>query len=806
MKAKTTRTLPTRPRAIALSIHLMLAGLSSAALLQPAAAQTAEPAKSYNIPAGALGDVLAQFAAQAGVKLSFDPAMVAGQRSNGLQGSYGVSQGFARILSGSGYELGNLGNGAYTLRKLPQGAATTLPTVTVTGEADNGLPGAYAGGQVAKGGRLGLLGNTNFMDTPFNQTSYTAEVIEDQQARSLSDLLINDPSVRLASARSNINEDFSIRGFTVASQDVALNGMYGLMPFWRVPVEMAERVEVLKGPSALLNGMPPSGNVGGAINIVPKRAGNDPLTRLTASYLSDSIYGMHADIGRRFGANKEFGVRFNAAYRDGDTAIDEQKQTDQVYTLGLDYQGERLRASLDVMSQKQNIDRVVRQFMAPPTPFPPLTAMPKAPDSSLNYPGTGRSRADDKGIVGRVEYDVNDQLTVYGGVGSREQNMDAIAGNPYLLNTAGDIMYAPAWQISRIKSKSYEAGADVRFETGAVKHKVALNYSRVEQNQDMDFDTFFGAQMSNIYNPVYIPTPSTGAATVKLLKYKESTLTSYAVADTLSFMEDKIKVTLGIRHQSVEQRNYQLPGFPPSDTRPYDQSKNTPALGIVYQPQKSLSFYANYIEALSPGATSISTMPPASLPPVVTKQYEVGSKMDWGKFATTVSLYQIERPSATVFGGVLEENGEQRNRGLEFNVFGEVARNVRLLGGATFMDGKLSKTADGLYDGNRAVAVPRVQANLGADWDNAFAPGLGLNARIVYTGSQYADQANVLEMPSWTRFDFGARYKTKAWEKPLTLRANLENAFDKNYWASSNEGYIYVGMPRTLLLSATMDF
>src|SRR5690606_13402708 len=217
MKAHATsqRPLSTRPRAIALAIHLSLSCAAGATLLQATVAQAAEPAQRYAIPGGTLGDVLAQFAAQAGVKLSFDPALLAGQRSNGLQGSYSVNEGFARILSGSGYELAALGNGAYTLRKSPSsGSATTLPAVTVTAAAD-GLPAAYAGGQVAKGGRLGLLGNSNFLDTPFNQTSYTAETIEDQQARSLSDLLINDPSVRLSSARTNINEDFSIRGFTV---------------------------------------------------------------------------------------------------------------------------------------------------------------------------------------------------------------------------------------------------------------------------------------------------------------------------------------------------------------------------------------------------------------------------------------------------------------------------------------------------------------------------------------------------------------------------------------------------------------
>src|SRR5690606_16967698 len=126
-------------------------------------------------------------------------------------------------------------------------------------------------------------------------------------------------------------------------------------------------------------------------------------------------------------------------------------------------------------------------------------------------------------------------------------------------------------------------------------------------------------------------------------------------------------------------------------------------------------------------------------------------------FTSTVSLFQIKRPSATTWGGVLAENGMQVNRGIEVNVFGEVARDVRLLGGVTFLRGKLDNMADGLHEGNDAIGVPRAQASLGVDWDNALTPGFGLNARVVYTGSQYADQANTLKIPSVTRFDVGAR-------------------------------------------------
>ena len=685
--------------------------------------------------------------------------------------------------------------------------AGTLPTMEVVAqpvESSTAQPAPYAGGQVAKGGRVGLLGNTSFMDTPFNQTSYTSQAIEDQQARSLSDLLVDDPSVRMSSARSNINEDFSIRGFTVSSQDVAFNGMYGLMPFFRVPIEAAERVEVLKGPSSLLNGMPPSGNVGGAINLVPKRAADEPLNQLSTSYTSDSIFGVQADVGRRFGANKEWGIRFNGNYADGDSAIDGQSLRDQLGTVALDYRGEKLRASLDVLYQSEKIDPVVRQFQAGPA----LTVMPAAPDPSANFPGYGRSDTKDKMVVAHAEYDVSDALTVYGGAGTRHHTMDALAGNITLLDTAGDFVSSPAWQIFKVDSQSYEAGADLRFATGGVKHKLAMNVSRVTQNQDIFFDfTSWQPRMSNIFHPTYSETPSVAGIDAETVNYNDTTLTSYAVADTMSFLDDRVKVTLGARHQNVDTQAYDFVTGAAQGDR-YDASKVTPVAGVVYQPMKNLSFYANYIEGLSQGPVApIGTLNQGTVfDPIQTKQKEIGTKVDWGTFATTLSLFEIERPSAFLSNGFYGLNGEQRNRGAEVSLFGEVARDVRLLGGVTLMQGELTQTANGAFDGNDAIAVPHVQANLGLDWDNVLAPGLGFNARVIYTGAQYADQANLLRLPAWTRFDVGARYRTRVNNTPLTLRANVENLFDKGYWASSNEGYLYVGAPRTFLLTATVAF
>jgi iron complex outermembrane receptor protein len=285
----------------------------------------------------------------------------------------------------------------------------TFEGVEVTADREhqpNKLPPAYAGGQVARGGSLGILGNKDFMDTPFNLTSYTAQTIEDQQARTLYDVLRNDPSIRYTTPDGHIRENFTIRGFALTAEEVALNGLYGLAPLAHIPLEFVERVEVLKGPSALLNGMSPNGGVGGAINLVPKRAGDEPLTQLTTDYTSDSHWGEHIDIGRRFGKNNEFGVRFNGVYRDGKTGVDDESKTRALGSLGLDYRGERWRVSLDAYNSKDKSED------GSPSSYSFKSQVVDAPDGKTNLmPGTF-VESENKAILLKTEYDLKDNLSV----------------------------------------------------------------------------------------------------------------------------------------------------------------------------------------------------------------------------------------------------------------------------------------------------------------------------------------------------------------------------------------------------------
>src|SRR5687768_7483860 len=274
---------------------------------------------------------------------------------------------------------------AQTAPKAKQEAAsevTTLPEMKVSAERPDELPQPYAGGQVARGGRLGVLGNTDLMKAPFSISSYTSQMIQNQHAITVADLLSKDPSVRSTGQRGGVVDSFYIRGFPIGEGnlgELAFDGQYGVAPNYRVFTEYAERVEVIKEPAALLYGISPNSGVGGVINIVPKRASPTDLIRLTGNYMSNTQGGGHLDVSRRFGADRQFGVRLNGSHHQGDTPLDNQFRQADVAAVALDYQGERFRATLDAIGQYE-------RFKAPSRPFLVATgvAVPSAPNGRRN--------------------------------------------------------------------------------------------------------------------------------------------------------------------------------------------------------------------------------------------------------------------------------------------------------------------------------------------------------------------------------------------------------------------------------------
>ena len=282
--------------------------LSTSPLFVSSSWAASDERRTYEVPAGTLGAALTRFAGLAGVNLSVDPALVSGHNSSGLSGTFAVQEGFTRLLQGSGLQWVPVGDQAYTLMPMAHDSdSLQLPSTSILGAEGGGQGDVFAGGQVARRGSQGLLGSRDFMETPFSMTTYTSEAVKNLQARTLGDLIGSDPSVRATNPAGGRYEQFTIRGFSLFNSDVAYNGLYGILPTYTIDMEMADRVDILKGPSQLINGISPRGSVGGGINVVPKRATDQPITEFTGSYASDSQVGGAVDIGRRFGDEDQFG-------------------------------------------------------------------------------------------------------------------------------------------------------------------------------------------------------------------------------------------------------------------------------------------------------------------------------------------------------------------------------------------------------------------------------------------------------------------------------------------------------------------
>lgn len=703
-----------------------------------------------------------------------------------------------------------------------------LESLTVTASADasaEGLASEFAGGQVAEGGRAGILGTKDHLDTPFSITSYTNEFIQDRQAQSVGDVLKADPSVRVARGFGNFQESYFIRGFILSSDDVAYNGLYSLLPRQYIATELFERVEVLRGASAFLTGANPNGGgIGGAINLLPKRAPNYDLNRVTLGASHNNKRNIAADVARRFGESDEFGVRVNAAHHNGGTSIDDEQAELNLFNIGLDYQGDRLRLSADMGYQNHQLDETRTNVT-----LVNLTQVPSAPDASKNWaqPWTYSNEKDKFGTF-RAEYDLNDDVTVWGAYGLRRTDEENSLANIRVLNAeSGEANMGRFDNTREERVDTGEIGFRGTFNTGSIGHDWVVAYSYFQSEKKNAYIGEFGAGRfsTNLYNPSDVAKPDflgPGAGTGTFAGNDldspalngRTKFNSFAIGDTLSFMDDQFLLTLGARHQAIKVDDYPYGGVARSS---YEDSEITPAIGAVAKVTDKFSVYANYIESLTKGETAPSTASGIaisnvgeSLAPYVSEQKEVGLKYETNELGFGLAYFTTTKPRAVVENAIFKESGEDDHQGVELTVYGKATDDVKLLGGVTWIDAEQKDTGDASLDGNDVIGVAEFQANIGAEWEVPQVDGLALDTQLTYTGSRYADAANTLKVDDWTTVDIGARYIVAIGNQDLTLRARVNNLFDRDYWSSvggfPNNGYLVLGAPRTVSLTATVDF
>lgn len=671
--------------------------------------------------------------------------------------------------------------------------------------------------QVIREGSLGALGDKDAMEVPFAVKAYSETLILNQQPLTLGAVLENDPSVRTSLGFGNASEQFVIRGFPLFGEDIAIDGLYGVTPRQLVSPELYDQVQVLNGASAFLFGAAPGGTaLGGTVNLVPKRAKDKDTNRVTVNYLSEAHFGGAFDFGRRMGSDGAVGIRINGAGRWGDIAIEDEYRSSVVIGTALDWRSERARLSLDLAYQRAKV-----QHMRPMVQLSGVTAIPDAPKADINYGQEWNftTLRDFFGIL-KFEYDLSDNLLFYASGGARDTAERGVYQGLRVTNAATGDAFVTGSNIPRNdNNEAAQAGFRGEFATGPITHEfnIGASHSRYINRNAFEFGPFVATptSLNNLYNPVQVPKPTFNAFVSGNLAdpnpANRTRLTSFFVSDTIGAFDEMVELTLGLRRQQIYFRAYNINTN--AQTSRYKESATTPVVGLVIRPNDRFSIYANRIEGLAQGPVAPAATINAGevFPPFKTKQYEIGAKMALRNFNASVALFQTDKPQAlTIINGAGQNeftvNGVQRNKGIEFSVDGEPVDGLRVIAGLSLTEAKQQRTQGGTTDGNDAIGVPGYTANVNVEWDLGFLPGVTLTGRLIQTGKQQVNLANTLEIPSWTRFDLGARYVVAAGDTPITFRLNVDNVANNAYWSSSLGGYLVQGQPRTIKASATVEF
>lgn len=683
-----------------------------------------------------------------------------------------------------------------------QAARNVAPATASIGNT----PAPFAGGQVASGARVGFLGNKSIFDTPYSVIPFTEKLIQDKIARNLNDVVQSSPGVQVANPYgANLGWNFiSPRGFTPdqASQ-VMYDGLPGL-PYFRPTLEHIERVEVFLGPTTTLTGGTGFGSVaGGVINFVPKMATDADVTRLTTSYNSDSLFGAHIDVGRRYGENKEWGIRANGAFSYGDTYIDNSTHKLASGAISADYRGERFRVKLDY-------DRSDQRFQThnPALSLGALTSLPAVPNPSTAYGQLwfGQLRGPSERVLGRAEADVLENWTVGIAAGKSETHYTQFRTFPVLTSLAGKYT-AGSVSAETGERLSVSGEAYVRGEvwTGLIKHNIATSVGT--NTLDTNFRVIsLPGYVSNIYNPVYLPDP--GFPFQDPRRFATNSANSFAIADQLSVWGDRLQFIVAARHVDIKQRTFD--NTTSIETLAVQDSKWTPTYAVLVKPIEWMSLYANYIETLESGTIAApgTTNQGQLFPSFLSIQKEAGAKFNFNNnLGVTLAVFDITRPSPISFNNTQLQN-IQEHKGFELSVFGEPIKGWRVLAAYSNIDPRVKDAANPAFIGKLAPSVATNVFVASTEVDLPWIRGLTLTGGMQYYSNLWLDQLNTFNLPSRTVFDVGSRYEFWAADVKYTARFLVRNVTDERYWQATPTAalQVNVGQPRTYAFSLTADF
>ncbi len=684
----------------------------------------------------------------------------------------------------------------------------TLDGITVEGEGD-----AYYGGNVARSSAGNLLGEKDVMDNPFTTVTLTEKTIEDYSdpSQPISSILINDPSVRTSS--STMYNDFSIRGLNLNGYQMYLNGVPGLFAQNNLPVNFIEKVEVTSGPNMTINAATPSQSAGGTVNLISKRAGEEDITEYTQGFSGSSAFTEQLDISKRFGDEKEWGIRVNAMNQDGELAISGEKLTQRNIFINVDHKNNNSTSNLLLGYRYTKHEGGLRWFGLGNK----VTVMPDAPDSDTNFSFPGQYLEYDQWIATlNHEQKVTEDWSVFfnGGYTRYDlfHNVNSTSSKYTIINNNGDWSGENTnWSRPlNITSYSGQIGAKGSFATGDVTHQVVLAVDKAWYNNYNGLpggngSNLFSTPGGNIYTGVKpgiigdIPSISPQIAA-------KSQYWSWKVMDTMEY--GKAQLLVGVNKQYVSNEAYSYPQGTSSKTK---TDGTSPVFGLVYKPNDRLALHASHSESFDKGTVVGSSYLNAGeiISPAKTTQNEIGVKWEVGNVLASLTAFEITQDSNIDVASAeedkfyLQQDGKAKYKGVELSAYGALTDKWNIMGGVMYLDAVQEKTKLGVNDGKKVAGTSEWSGVVGLEYKaNDRFSVLG---RAMYVGTASLNNEK-FKVPAHLTFDLGIKYKTQISHTPVTLSAMCYNVTDKNYWiAKSGVDTIMLSNPRTFVLSAAFE-
>ncbi len=650
--------------------------------------------------------------------------------------------------------------------------------------------------------------DTPLKDLPASITVVPAQLMEDQAMRGMGDVFRYVPGVLMHQGEGN-RDQIVIRGVSTTA-DFYLNGVRDDAQIFRDLYNL-ERVEVLKGPEGMIFGR---GGAGGIVNRVTKKP---EFGRIGEASLTLGSYDQRRatlDYGNKVGDSGAY--RINAMAEGANDFVDgvdlRRWAVNPTFTYFFN-----AKTSVTLDYEHLHDGRV------PNRGVPSFNGAPFDASTSLFFgnasESTSHSYVDSLGIV--LEHEINSNMQLKNTY--RVTHYDKYYQNVYpgsAVNAAGT-MTLSAYNNSNERTNAFNQTDLVsKFTTGSVGHTLLTGMELGRQYSDNFRQTgFFGNSTSatvRTSNPFAIATAFRPNGT-DANNYVSADILGLYVQDQVEFTK-QWKAVAGVRYDWFKSNLDDRRTLVTPANLAQTQVGWSPRAGLIWQPTTAQSYYVSYSYAFLPSAEQLGlTTTTANLEPETAKNYDVGARWDLRpKLTLATAVFQTERNNVKSVNpavpGLFVQTGQQRVRGTELSLQGDVRPDWHVFGGYAYMDARVvqpfnsntTATAASLVPaGNKVGLVPENTLSFWNkfDFNAGWAAGLG----VIYQGSSYTSFTNTVKLPSFTRVDAAAYYTFAGGKTRVAL--NVENVFDKKYWPTvDGDNNISVGAPVNARLTVMTSF